>query len=80
MQYPELKELKDALGLDKDSQVLFINTEGNTDPSTSARSSGRVPIRYPSSTGSHINPSQETTEPSHCDGSLIIRATDQSSS
>lgn len=32
MQYPELKELKDALGLDKDSQVLFINTEGNTDP------------------------------------------------
>ncbi|MGE4584454.1 MAG: diaminopropionate ammonia-lyase [Sphaerochaeta sp.] len=32
MQYPELKELKDALGLDQDSQVLFINTEGNTDP------------------------------------------------
>ena len=32
MQYPELKELKDALGLNKDSQVLFINTEGNTDP------------------------------------------------
>ncbi len=32
MQYPELKELKDALGLNKESQVLFINTEGNTDP------------------------------------------------
>lgn len=32
MQYPGLKELKEALGLDKESQVLFINTEGNTDP------------------------------------------------
>ncbi len=32
MQYPELEELKDALGLDENSQVLFINTEGNTDP------------------------------------------------
>ena len=32
MQYSELKELKDALGLNKESQVLFVNTEGNTDP------------------------------------------------
>ncbi len=32
MQYPELQALKGQLGLDENSQVLFINTEGNTDP------------------------------------------------
>ncbi|NLV61351.1 MAG: diaminopropionate ammonia-lyase, partial [Spirochaetales bacterium] len=32
MQYSELKELKDALNLNTESQVLFVNTEGNTDP------------------------------------------------
>lgn len=32
MQDPELQVLKEHLGLDEDSQVLFINTEGNTDP------------------------------------------------
>ncbi|MDT4763244.1 diaminopropionate ammonia-lyase [Sphaerochaeta sp. PS] len=32
MQYPELVELKKALGLDETSQVLFVNSEGNTDP------------------------------------------------
>jgi diaminopropionate ammonia-lyase len=32
MQYPELADLRKALALDENSQVLFINTEGNTDP------------------------------------------------
>ena len=32
MQEPQLAELSTALSLDGDSQVLFINTEGNTDP------------------------------------------------
>jgi diaminopropionate ammonia-lyase len=32
MQRPELAPLRDRLGLGKDSQVLLINTEGNTDP------------------------------------------------
>ncbi|MEA4866094.1 MAG: diaminopropionate ammonia-lyase [Sphaerochaeta sp.] len=32
MQYPELEDLRKALELDENSQVLFINTEGNTDP------------------------------------------------
>ncbi len=32
MKSPELKELKEALRLDSDSQVLLLNTEGNTDP------------------------------------------------
>ncbi len=32
MQDPELQELKKLLKLDETSQVLFINTEGNTDP------------------------------------------------
>jgi len=27
-----VEELRDFLGIDEDSQVLFINTEGNTDP------------------------------------------------
>ncbi len=32
MQYSELEELRKALNLNEDSQVLFVNTEGNTDP------------------------------------------------
>jgi len=32
MQYSELEELRKALGLNEDSQVMFVNTEGNTDP------------------------------------------------
>ena len=31
-EHPEYAELKDYLGLDSDSQVLLINSEGNTDP------------------------------------------------
>ncbi len=33
MQHPEYRSLKDEMGLGPDSQVLLINTEGNTDPS-----------------------------------------------
>lgn len=32
MQYPELEELRKALNLNEESQVLFVNSEGNTDP------------------------------------------------
>lgn len=32
MEYPELQDLKKALNLNEESQVLFINSEGNTDP------------------------------------------------
>ena len=32
MQEEGLQELKNKLGLDENSQVLFVNTEGNTDP------------------------------------------------
>jgi len=32
MEYPPLKELREKMGLNKDSQVLLINTEGNTSP------------------------------------------------
>ena len=32
MEYEGARELRDAMGLDKDSQVLLINTEGNTSP------------------------------------------------
>ena len=32
MENPELKPLKEKLKLNKESQVLLINTEGNTDP------------------------------------------------
>jgi diaminopropionate ammonia-lyase len=32
MEYPGLEELRDRIGLNKDSQVLLINTEGNTSP------------------------------------------------
>lgn len=32
MQYPELQELKEALELNEESHVLFVSTEGNTDP------------------------------------------------
>lgn len=32
MQYESAKELRDLLGLDAESQVLLINSEGNTDP------------------------------------------------
>jgi len=32
MEQPELEPLRNALGLGPDSQVLLINTEGNTDP------------------------------------------------
>ncbi len=32
MMYPRYKEIKEALGLDENSQVLLISTEGNTDP------------------------------------------------
>lgn len=32
MQYPPLKELREKMGLNKNSQVLLINTEGNTSP------------------------------------------------
>lgn len=31
-EFPEFAPLKEALGLDRDSQVLLINSEGNTDP------------------------------------------------
>jgi diaminopropionate ammonia-lyase len=31
-EYPQFAELKDHLGLGPDSQVLLINSEGNTDP------------------------------------------------
>ncbi|MDY7029360.1 MAG: diaminopropionate ammonia-lyase, partial [Spirochaetota bacterium] len=32
-QSPQLRPLKELLGLGSDSQVLLLNTEGNTDPS-----------------------------------------------
>jgi len=32
MEYEGARELRDAMGLDRDSQVLLINTEGNTSP------------------------------------------------
>ena len=32
LENPKLRQLKKQLALDKNSQVLFINTEGNTDP------------------------------------------------
>ena len=32
MEFEGARELRDAMGLDKDSQVLLINTEGNTSP------------------------------------------------
>ena len=32
MQRSELAQLRDRLGLGPDSQVLLLNTEGNTDP------------------------------------------------
>ncbi len=32
MEHPELKPLREGLGLGPDSQVLLLNTEGNTDP------------------------------------------------
>ncbi len=32
MQYSELEELRKALDLNEDSQVMFVNSEGNTDP------------------------------------------------
>ncbi|NLB34659.1 MAG: diaminopropionate ammonia-lyase [Elusimicrobia bacterium] len=32
MQNPKLAELKDSLGLDENSRILLINTEGDTDP------------------------------------------------
>lgn len=32
MEYPPLAELKEKMGLNKESQVLLINTEGNTSP------------------------------------------------
>ena len=32
MMYPRYADVKEALGLDENSQVLLISTEGNTDP------------------------------------------------
>ncbi len=32
MRDPDMSELREYLEIDKDSEILFINTEGNTDP------------------------------------------------
>lgn len=40
MERPELKELRERLGLDRKSQVLLINSEGNTVLITSVGWSG----------------------------------------
>lgn len=50
MQRPEYEPLREALGLDPDSQVLLINSEGNTDPDEFRRvvweGGDPVPDRY----------------------------------
>jgi len=49
-EYPEFSELKDYLGLGPDSQVLLINSEGNTDPDEFRRvaweGANSVPAEY----------------------------------
>jgi diaminopropionate ammonia-lyase len=49
-EYPEFRELKEYLGLGRDSQVLLINSEGNTDPDYFRRvvweGANSVPIQY----------------------------------
>ena len=48
--YAEFDDLKEYLGLDHDSQVLLINSEGNTDPEYFRRvvweGANSVPSRY----------------------------------
>lgn len=50
MQHPECRKLKEELGLGPQSQILLINTEGNTDPFHFRRvvweGSDPVPIEY----------------------------------
>jgi diaminopropionate ammonia-lyase len=31
-EFPQYQDLKDSIGLGPDSQILLINSEGNTDP------------------------------------------------
>jgi diaminopropionate ammonia-lyase len=49
-EYPQYAELKDYLGLGPESQVLLINTEGNTDPDEFRRvvweGANSVPLQY----------------------------------
>ena len=37
MREPELREVRTAMGLNRDSVILLLNTEGNTDPESYAR-------------------------------------------
>ena len=50
MQDEESRALRDRLGLDRESQVLLINSEGNTDPDEFRRvvweGGNPVPDRY----------------------------------
>ena len=49
-EYPQFAELRDHLGLGPDSQVLLINSEGNTDPDEFRRvvweGANSVPAEY----------------------------------
>ena len=49
MEFPEYQELRQALGLGRDSIVLTFSTEGNTDPNYFRRVvwDGRFPAESP---------------------------------
>jgi diaminopropionate ammonia-lyase len=58
-EYPQYREIKDYLGLGHDSQILLINSEGNTDPDYFRRvvweGANSVPedYRWPPQSGAH---------------------------